>query len=131
MCALVQAIRKVGVVGSGPGLGAAANPMHIIRDVPKEDLQSSKDGPSSPESDTSLEQERRIAEDPSTQVDDDREPQLRYEYYEEEVLDRQLPGELSHKRDNLGADRDADIQRGKSFGRRRRQVPTDLEKGQV
>jgi len=134
MCALIQAIRKVGITASGPGLGDPKNPMHIVRDSTSSNSTLSSDKPSSrpPTSDADLSfgQQRRIVEDPSTNIDDGRQQvrqeQLAYAYYNEDELDRQTPTT------GLNVDqrfRGEDIERGKSFGRRRKQVQGDLEKG--
>jgi hypothetical protein len=130
MCALVQAVRKLGIVPAGPGLGEAVNPMHIVRDSASSRDSSSRPGTASSGGfDDSLGQSRRVVEDPTTQVDDDRQPQLGFEYYREESLERQLSGTAAVRRDD-GVRRDGDtIERGRSFGRRRKQVPGDLEKG--
>src|ERR1700738_2390538 len=113
MCALVQAIRKLGIVAGGPGIGEATNPMHIIRTTPDPPHFNSSDytngsrpgtsGTTSSDFDSSFGQRRRMAEDPSTRIDDDRQrqqpqqPQQQqqqhiFEYYTEDDLDRQLSG---------------------------------------
>ena len=142
MCALVQGIRKVGITAGGPGLGDSKNPMHIVRDspstgnttlLPSERLSSR---PPTSDADMSFGQNRRVVEDPSTNIDDGRQQvrqeQLAYAYYNEDELDRQMSG-TSPTMGGLRADqafqqRD-EIERGRSFGRRRKQVPGDLEKG--
>lgn len=132
MCALVQAIRKTGIVGGGPGIGDAANPMHIVRTAgPSSSQQSISDSPSSSSLDGSFGQNRRIVEDPTTQVDDGRPPQTGYQYYGEESLDRQLSGTTAIRQDDEPLQRNEDMERGRSFGRRRKTVRVvDLEKGQ-
>lgn len=128
MCALVQAIRKVGIKAGGPGVGDAANPMHIVRTSALAALAQKQlpiEIPSSSEDETSLSQKRRIVEDPTTELDDDRQPQSGYEYYGEESLDEQL-SEITANEGQRGC---RAIDRGKSFGRRRKHVPEDLEKG--
>src|ERR1700738_839736 len=110
MCALVQAIRKLGIVAGGPGIGEATNPMHIIRTTPDPPHFNSSDytngsrpgtsGTTSSDFDSSFGQRRRMAEDPSTRIDDYRQrqqPQQQqqqhiFEYYTEDDLDRQLSG---------------------------------------
>ena len=137
MCALIQAIRKVGIVAGGPGLGDAKNPMHIVRDSPvaaKAPTEKHPTRPSTADADTSLGQNRYVVEDPSTNIDDGRrqlrQEQLAYTYYGEDQLDRQVSGTFAAEGlrvdDGVGGD---DISRGKSFGRRRKQVQADLEKG--
>lgn len=137
MCALVQAIRKTGIVGGGPGLGAAANPMHIVRTVDMGNKsQSTLDIPSTSLEDTSFGQSRRIVEDPTTQVDDDRPAQQGgYEYYSEDNLDGQLLSGTTAVKQQIEEEalqqRNEEIERGRSFGRRRKTVRVvDLEKGQ-
>jgi hypothetical protein len=121
----VQAIRKVGIKAGGPGLGDASNPMHIVRTSAMVQNQTPSEKPSSYEDDTSFDEKRRIVEDPTTQIDDDREPRSGYEYYSEESLDEQLSGITA----NEGPRGYGDIDRGKSFGRRRKRAPDDLENG--
>jgi hypothetical protein len=158
MCALVQAIRKLGIVAGGPGIGDAANPMHIIRtitDPTNPTISSSSDNNTSrpgtsdtttSEFDSSLGQRRRMAEDPTTHIDDERDSlsqqqQQILEYYTEDDLDRQLSGmtttaaaaagRASGTEEWEGQRQQGDMERGKSFGRRRRHVQIgDLEKGQ-
>jgi hypothetical protein len=131
MCALVQAIRKTGIVAGGPGIGAAANPMHIVRTSGSESVPApTSDRPSTDDGDTSFGQNRRIVEDPTTQVDDDKQPELVCRYYNEESLDWQLAGTTAirlHEGEVRG--NGGDMEQGKSFGRRRIQSPADLEKG--
>jgi len=139
MCALVQAIRKIGIVGGGPGIGGAANPMHIVRTVgsPPSTAGTAADRPSTSSSDfdPSFGQRKRVVEDPSTQIDDNDGQRLPAElsYYTEENLDRHLSNGGTVRQGN-GDDRLqsplADVNRGKSFGRRKRQVQRDLEKGE-
>jgi hypothetical protein len=134
MCALVQAIRKVGIVGGGPAIGDAAKPMHIVRTIGTGSSQSPSNRPPSSKGDTSFGQSRRIVEDPTTQVDDDRPAQSGYEYYEEYSLDRQLTGTTSINQieeEALQRNNEDVVEMGKSFGRRRKQVPVDLEKGRL
>ena len=59
-----------------------------------------------------------------------RQEQLAYTYYNENELDRQMSGTSPTTGLNVdqGFQRD-DIERGKSFGRRRKRVQGDLEKG--
>jgi len=136
MCALVQAVRKVGIVGSGPGLGAAGNPMHIIRTqhlaqtatttVPSE--QRTLRG------DTSFGKPSQVVEDPVTLIDDDRNPSTQYEYYNPDTLERrvdEMEREMNRTNDEGKSSGMpvAQVDRGKSFGMRRKQVPNDLEKG--
>lgn len=134
----MASIRKLGIVAGGPGLGDAANPMHILRDVPalpeRPGTHTSESRPgtsSSSDFDSSLGQRRRVAEDPATQVEDDRRPLAGFEYYTEENLDRQLSGTTAVR---TGSDerqqqqQQGGMERGISFGRRRR-VTNDLEKG--
>lgn len=150
MCALVQAIRKLGIVAGGPGIGDAANPMHIIRTVGDQPAASSgsnndsrpnTSGTAASEFDSSFGQRRRMAEDPSTHIDDDRQPtqqQQIFEYYRGNDLDRLLSGTTATGSALRGSEergeaqkQQADIERGKSFGRRRRHNQIgDLEKGQ-
>ena len=132
MCALVQAVRKVGIIGGGPGIGAAVNPMHIVRTSGVPNIQSPPDRPlSTDDDDMTFGQKRSIVEDPTTQVDDDdRQPPLRFEYYNEEILESQSPGTTGLRSDEEALRQEGDIDRGRSFGRRRKQVPGDLEKGQ-
>lgn len=135
MCALVQAIRKVGIVGGGPGIGNAANPMHIVRTSGVPSRQSPPDRPSSMGGDDmTFGRKRSIVEDPTTQVDDDdyddRKLPLGYEYYNEESLESQLSGTTGLRPGEEALRREVDMDRGKSFGRRRKQIPDDLEKGQ-
>ena len=77
---------------------------------------------------------RSIVEDPTTQVDDDdyddRKLPLGYEYYNEESLESQLSGTTGLRPGEEALRREVDMDRGKSFGRRRKQIPDDLEKGQ-
>jgi hypothetical protein len=129
-------------VAAGPGLGDAANPMHILRDVPAlperpgagARMSESRPGTSSSSDfDSSLGQRRRVAEDPATQVEDDRRPLAGLEYYTEENLDRQLFGTTavrtgSDERQQQQQQQQGGMERGVSFGRRRR-VTNDLEKG--
>jgi hypothetical protein len=133
MCALVQAIRKVKIGAGGPGLGDAKNPMHIIKTAAHaanaRPRHSPSDSHSSTDKDTSFGQERRIVEDPSTQVDDDQQPPSGYEYYNEETLERRLSGTTATRASDEDLGRNRDIERGRSFGRRRKQVQADLEKG--
>jgi len=145
MCALVQAIRKLGIVAGGPGLGDPSNPMHIVRktsDSPapaaaSSNSDGSRPGTSGSEFDSSFGQRRRMAEDPSTHIDDDRRPALPqqqiFEYYAEDDLDRQLSGTTAARAsgsEELEGRERGDMERGKSFGRRRRRVEiADLEKG--
>ena len=129
MCALVQAVRKVGIVGGGPGIGAAANPMHIVRTSGVANSQSSPDRPSTMDSDMTFGEKRRIVDDPTTELDDDRQPPLGYEYYNEETLESQLSGTTGFRPNEESLRREGDIDRGRSFGRRRKQVADDLEKG--
>src|SRR5271170_1636647 len=142
MCALIQGIRKVGIVAGGPGLGDPKNPMHIVRDSPStgasttlhpSERQSSR--PPTSDTDMPFGQQRRVVEDPSTNIDDGRQQirqeQLAYAYYDQDELDRQMSGTsptMGGLRADQGFQRD-DIERGRSFGRRRKQVPGDLEKG--
>lgn len=129
MCALVQAVRKVGIVGGGAGIGAAANPMHIVRTSGVPNIQSPPDRPSGMDGDDmTFGEARRIAEDPTTEMDDDRPP-VRYEYYNEETLESQLSGTTGLRPSQEALRREGVIDRGRSFGRRRKQVPDDLEKG--
>jgi len=129
MCALVQGIRKVGIKGGGPSIGDAKNPMHIVRTT---ESHSGNERPttshrSSHEGIASFGQ--KIVEDPSTQVDEDRDPHLHYENYTEQNLDSQLSAERADE-NHLMASHNVDVERGKSFGRRRRKpVAHDLEKG--
>lgn len=124
MCALVQAIRKCGIVASAPGIGNVANPMYIVRTSSSEIAHSS---PSDTDDVTLFGQSRRIVEDPTTQVDDDRQPQSGFGYYNAAALDRQEAGATGSDEDDVR--REAGIDRGTSFGRRRKQVQVDLEKG--
>jgi len=140
MCALVQAVRKLKIVAAGPGLGESANPMHIIRtaaDNPPIQIPPAKDSrpgtsSASSEFDASFGQRRRIAEDPATQVEDDRPPQAGYEYYGEEDIDRQLSGSPMSGgvvRNESGQQRaNVEMNRSHTFGKRKKQ-PQDLEKG--
>lgn len=135
MCALVAAIRKLGIVAAGPGLGDAANPMHILRDIPalsqRPGSSDSRPGTSSTSDfDASLGQRRRVAEDPATQVEDDRRPLAGFEYYTEENLNRQLSGTTAVRTgsEERQPQQQGGVERGVSFGRRRR-VTSDLEKG--
>jgi hypothetical protein len=135
MCALIQAVRKVGIVGGGPGVGEAKNPMYVIKTIGE--LPSSDD--SRPNTSSSHKEfvnngamggKRRMAEDPATQVDDDRPSQQGFTYYAEEDLNKQLSGTTEEK-ERVSEERvmrDTDIDRGKSLGKRRKQVQ-DLEKG--
>jgi len=133
MCALVQGVRKVGIVGSGPGLGAPANPMHIIRTQQISAATSPSEQPAL-RADTSFGQRNLVIEDPATAIDDDRNPTTQYEYYNPDTLERrvdEMEREMNRTDDEgklLGAPV-AHVDRGKSFGRRRKQVPNDLEKG--
>ena len=130
MCALVQAIRMVGIVAGGPAVGEAANPMHIVRTTGVSNSQPPPDRPSSNYGgDTSFGQSKRIVEDPTTQVDDDRQPQTRYEYYKGDGLDRQLSGTPTVRQNDESLQRNEDIERERSFGRRRKPTQVDLEKG--
>ena len=130
MCALVQAIRKVGILSGGPGIGEAANHMHIVRTTGMPNVQSPPHGPSSMDGDDmTFGQKRRIVEDPTTQVDDDRQPPMGYEYYNAETLESQLSGTTGLRPHEDVLRQEGDIGRGSSFGRRRKQVPHDLEKG--
>lgn len=130
MCALVSAVRKAGIVASGPGLGHVKNPMHIVRDLGAESSSSDRPGTSSGiEVDPSFGQKGRAAEDPTTQVEDDRQPQLGLGYDGEDRIGPQLRGNAAVRLDDQGWSTDRDIERGKSFGRRRKQVQNDLEKG--
>lgn len=94
-----------------------------------------------------------MAEDPSTRIDDDRQRQQQqqqhqhiFEYYTEDDLDRQLSGRtevgggtttgtsrgtgMESGRDDERDERGQELERGKSFGRRRKHVQIgDLEKG--
>lgn len=130
MCALVQAVRKVGIVGGGPGIGAAANPMYIVRTSGVSNNQSPPDRPSSSDGDDmTFGQKRSIVEDPTTEVDDDRQPPLGYEYYSAQSLESQLSGTAGVRSGKEALRREGDIDRGRSFGRRRKQGADDLEKG--
>ena len=125
-------------MAGGPGLGDAKNPMYIVRDsAPTSTGPSSSERrssrPSTSDADMSFGQKRRVVEDPSTNIEDGRQQvrqeQLAYAYYNEEELDRQVSGtSIAGLRVDEGISRD-DIARGKSFGRRRKQVQGDLEKG--
>lgn len=136
MCALVQAVRKVGIVGSGPGLGAAGNPMHIIRtqhlaETSTTTVLSEKQ---TLRGDTSFAQRNQVVEDPATAIDDDRNPSTQYAYYNPDTLERRVDEterEMNRTNDDgkLSGMPVAEVDRGKSFGRRRKQVPNDLEKG--
>jgi hypothetical protein len=137
MCALVQAIRKVGIAAGGPGLGDPKNPMYIIKEshgnFPHPGSSDSRPDTSSSHKDFVDESEakRLVAEDPSTQVDDDRPMKEGYSYYPEERLERQLAGTTETRRPE-GQDplvQRSDLDRGRSFGRRRKKVQIDLEKG--
>src|SRR5579859_377391 len=99
-------------------------------------------GTTSSEFDSSFGQRRRMAEDPNTHIEDDRQPsqqQQIFEYYTEDDLNRQLSGttaSASGARGSGGSEErmqaQADMERGKSFGRRRRPAQIgDLEKGQM
>lgn len=138
MCALVSAVRKIGIVAGGPGLGDPANPMHIVRttEAAHASQTPSTDRPSTSASDfdPSLGQKKRVVMDPATQVEDDQRLPEELTYYTEENLERHLSiaGDIrSGVADgrNIQSPQQADVQRGKSFGRRRRQVHDDLEKG--
>ena len=138
MCALVSAVRKIGIVAGGPGLGDAANPMHIVRTTeavhPSQTPSTDRPSTSSSEFDPSLGQKKRVVMDPATQVDDDQGLPEELTYYTEENLERHLSvaGDMrSGVADgrNLQSPPQVAVQRGKSFGRRRRQVNDDLEKG--
>jgi vacuolar-type H+-ATPase subunit B/Vma2 len=138
MCALVQGVRKVGIKAGGPSVGEAANPMHVIRTTELQTAQRRPPPSTRPSSsDDNMSFGQKIIEDPSTQVDDDRESDLHYESYseEKEKADRQMIAEAMGRRDEnyLMASHNVDInlERGKSFGRRRRKpIEHDLEKGQ-
>src|ERR1700694_772020 len=102
MCALVQAIRKVGIVAGGPGVGEAKNPMYIVKTIGEIPSSSdSRPGTSSSHkdflSDSAMGGKRLVAEDPSTQVEDDRPLQQGFAYYTEEDLDKQLSGTPADK----------------------------------
>jgi hypothetical protein len=136
MCSLVQAIRKIGIVGGGPGIGDAANPMHIIRSVESATTTSSTTArPStsgSSDFDPSFGQRRRAVEDPSTRIEDDTRLPEEMTYYTEENLQRHLPREGTEGQETAATGlqvQPADVTRGKSFGKRKRQVQGDLEKG--
>jgi hypothetical protein len=132
MCALVQAIRKVGIIGGGPGIGNAANPMHIVR---TSGVPSRQSPPDTGGDDMTFGRKRSIVEDPTTTVDDDdydddRKLPSGYEYYNEESLESQLSGTTGLRPGEEALRREANMDRGRSFGRRRKQAPDDLEKGQ-
>jgi hypothetical protein len=138
MCALVQAIRKLGIVAGGPGLGDPKNPMYIVRESPADislsTSSSSRPGTSSSHKDFIDEsrEKRLVAEDPSTQVDDDLPTKEGYTYYPEERLGRQSAGTTEVRGREESQERgvqQSDIDRGRSFGRRRKKVQIDLEKG--
>jgi hypothetical protein len=128
MCALVQAIRKVGIVGSGPGLGDPKNPMHIIRT--RDSARPASSGAAPPDQpfrgDTSFGERAQVVNDPVTEIDDDRSPNAQYEHYNPDTLERRVDEAEAEER--LGAPV-AQFDRGKSFGRRRKRVASDLEKG--
>ena len=138
MCALVQAIRKVGIVAAGPGYGDPTNPMHIVQataaEVPRSTDRKPTGRPDTSSShdefvDDSAGAKRRVAEDPTTQVDD-RPAQTaaqQFAYYAEENLDRQMSGTSGVSGRHLSP---ADVERGRSFGRRRK-ATGDLEKGEA
>jgi hypothetical protein len=133
MCALVAAIRKLGIVAGGPGLGDVKNPMHILRDsvAARPGTSGSRPGTSSSSDfDSSLGQRRRVAEDPATQVEDDRRPLVGFGYYTEENLNRHLSGTAAVRTasEERQQQQQGGMERGGSFGRRRR-VTSDLEKG--
>lgn len=118
-------------MGGGPGIGAAANPMYIVRTSSVSNNQSPPDRPSSTDGDyMTFGETRSIVEDPTTEVDDDdRQPPLGYEYYNAETLESQLSGTTGVRSGKEALRREGDIDRGRSFGRRRKQDPVDLEKG--
>src|SRR5271169_2191781 len=115
MCALVKAIRKVGIVASGPGLGDAKNPMHIVKNVEAvgnnlEDRPST----SSSEFDVSLGQQKRVVEDPATHVEDDHRQSVDLQYYTiAETVEPQLSARATGQ-DN--------VQTGESYGGQRDQI---------
>jgi hypothetical protein len=129
-------------VAGGPGLGDPKNPMYIVRESPSaggsstllpSERQSSR--PPTRETDMSFGQNRQVVEDPSTNFDDGRQQvrqeQLAYSYYNEDELNNQMSGTsptMGGLRADQGFQRD-DIERGRSFGRRRKPVPGDLESG--
>jgi hypothetical protein len=134
MCALVQAIRKIGIVGGGPGIGDAANPLHIVRTTESTAAPSTTDRPGSSDTevDSSFGQKSRAIEDPSTQLEDDQRLPEELSYYTEENLERHLSNAGAQRQESVATglrEPQIDINRGRSFGRRKRQVQDDLEKG--
>jgi len=150
MCALVQAIRKVGIVAGGPGIGERKNPMHIVRvDSDSPHHTPSETPPERPTTsssnsffDSSFGQKQRASVDPATQVEDDdrTEAQMPSRFYGD--LDgkqnrsvRIADGESEGLRPaGTGVDQGA-VERGFSIGvGRRRKTQTslrvDLEKGE-
>ena len=128
MCALVQAIRKVGIGGSGPGLGAASNPMHIVR-TNKPFIEVSQPSSDRPSSSGSQSFGQQIIEDPRTDIANDRNSQISYKYYAEENLDMQLTDSV--KATEQESFYDGNVERSLSFGRRKKLTRVDLEKGGV
>jgi hypothetical protein len=129
MCALVQAIRKVGISGSGPGLGDPKNPMHIVRTRDSGRPASSGIARDHPfHGDASVGDRAQVVTDPATEIDDDRSPTAQYEYYNPDTLERRVDEAETEAEERLGAPV-AQFDRGKSFGRRRKRVASDLEKG--
>jgi hypothetical protein len=128
---LVQAIRKVGVAGSGPGLGDPKNPMHIVRtrDRPASSGVAPPDQPF--RGDSSFGERAQVVKDPATEIDDDRSSAAQYEYYNPDTLERRVDEAAAEAEaeERLGAPV-AQFDRGKSFGRRRKRVASDLEKGE-
>jgi small-conductance mechanosensitive channel len=121
MCALVKAIRKVGISASGPGLGDAKNPMHVVKTIAG---KATKKRPSSSSSESdahaSLGRKKSIAADPATHLDDDHLLSRDLQYY---TTAQHAESQLSPS--SSGHESESD----KILGRRRKQVGTDLEKG--
>jgi|SRR5271156_2719291 len=147
MCALVQVIRKVGIVASGPGVGDPKNPMHIVRvdsaqHSPSATPSSERPTTSSSNSyfDSSFGQKQRVGLDPATQVDEDdrTQAQMPSRFYQDldsrqqmrsvRIVDREAEG---LRPAGTGVDGDGvEVERGASFGRRRKTTNADLEKGE-
>jgi hypothetical protein len=145
MCALVQAVRKLGISSGGPGLGAAVNPMHIVRDNPVKTSSRppSRPGTSSSQSsdfDPSFGQQKRVIDNPLAQLgDDDSNTHWDLEDYQDSKKSEKQLSDTTDVNDNGGESTtkvqvvdlssNQDIRRGKSFGRRRKPVQRDLEAG--
>ena len=148
MCALVQAIRKTGIVASGPGYGDPKNPMHIVRLESTPHSTATTPGSEHPGSssssdfDSSFGQQQRVGLDPVTQIDEDDRTQAQ--------MPSRFYGDLDARQQSrtvriVGTEREAEglrpagtgvgvdgveVGRGPSFGRRRKQTSNDLEKGE-